>query len=293
MKIGYFPGCSLESSAREFDESLRAVLGKLGVDLVEVPDWACCGTSSAHNLDHRLALALPARTLALAEAEGFEEVLAPCSACFARLASAHAELSADPALARQVSEDMELPWKGTARVVNILELFERLGDKLDAAVQKPLGRKMACYYGCLLVRPPDVVKFDRPEDPQSMDRVVNRVGGIAVDWDHKTECCGASLAVARTDVVARLCARILDNADKRGAEAIVVACPLCQANLDMRRSEIEREMGRTCSMPVLYITQVVGLALGLSHEELGLHRHLVPATIAPAPPAASAGVPAS
>jgi heterodisulfide reductase subunit B len=277
MKIGYYPGCSLLGSSREFDESVRAVAQAIGLELVEVPDWNCCGASSAHVLDHKLSLALPARILAQAEAAGLTEVLAPCAACYNRLASARAELVADPAAAAEIAAIIEMPVTGRVKVVNVLEVLDRFKDVIREKTVAPLGRKLACYYGCLLVRPPKVVAFDRAEDPQSMDRMVTAAGAEAVPWNFKTECCGAAFSVTRTDLVARMSGRIVADAVKHGAEAIVVACPMCQSNLDMRRPEINAGLGTDYQIPVIFITQALGLALGLAPAALGLQRHMVPA----------------
>jgi heterodisulfide reductase subunit B len=277
MRIGYFPGCSLLGSSREFDESVRALAGAIGLELVTVPDWNCCGASSAHVLDHKLSLALPARILAQAEAAGLDEVLAPCAACFNRLSSARAELDADPALRTEIAGILELPYQGRVRVVNVLEVLDRCQAELQARMVAPFQRKVACYYGCLLVRPPRVVAFDRPEDPQSMDRLLALVGAQPLDWNHKTDCCGAAFSVTRTDLVARMSGRIVAGAAKAGAEAIVVACPMCHSNLDLRRSASNALTGADHQLPVLFITQALGLAMGLDPAALGLQRHLVPA----------------
>jgi heterodisulfide reductase subunit B len=289
MRIGYYPGCSLLGSSREFDESVRAVAQAIGLELVEVPDWNCCGASSAHVLDHKLSLALPARILAQAEAAGLTEVLAPCAACFNRLASARVELEAAPALRAEIAGIIELPFAAKVKVVNVLEVLDRFQDLIKAKTVAPLARKVACYYGCLLVRPPRVVAFDRAEDPMSMDRLMAAAGAQPLDWNHKTECCGAAFSVTRTDLVARMSGRIVAGAAKAGAEAIVVACPMCHSNLDMRRPEINAYLGAQpgaeaqgrsgadIQLPVLFITQALGLALGLDPVALGLQRHLVPA----------------
>ena len=277
MKIGYYPGCSLLGSSREFDESVRALAGAIGLELVQVPDWNCCGASSAHVLDHKLSLSLPARILAQAEAAGLTEVLAPCAACFNRLSSARTELEADPALRAEIAGIIDQPYSGRVKVVNVLEVLDRFQDTLKEKTVAPFGRKVACYYGCLLVRPPRVVAFDRPEDPESMDRLMAGVGAQPLAWNHKTECCGAAFSVTRTDVVARMSGKILANAVKHGAEAILVACPMCQSNLDMRRPEINAQLGADHQLPVLFITQALGLAMGIDPTALGLHRHLVPA----------------
>ena len=277
MKIGYYPGCSLLGSSREFDESVRAVAQAIGLELAEVPDWNCCGASSAHVLDHKLSLSLPARILAKAEAAGLTEVLAPCAACYNRLASARAELAADPETAKEVADIIEMPVTGKVKVVNILEVLDRFQDTLKAKTTKPFGHKVACYYGCLLVRPPKVVAFDRPEDPMSMDRMAAAAGAEPIEWNFKTECCGAAFSVTRTSIVARMSGKIVANAVKHGAEAILVACPMCQSNLDMRRPEINAALGADHQIPVLFITQVLGLAMGLEPTALGLHRNMVPA----------------
>ena len=282
MRIGYYPGCSLLGSSREFDESVRALAGAIGLELVAVPDWNCCGASSAHVLDHKLSLALPARILAQAEAAGLTEVLAPCAACYNRLTSARAELAADPAASAEITSIIEMPVTGRVKVVNVLEVLDRFQDVIKEKTVAPLGRKVACYYGCLLVRPPRVVSFDRAEDPQSMDRLLKLSGAEPIDWNFKTECCGAAFSVTRTDLVARMSGKIVADAVKHGAEAIVVACPMCHSNLDMRRPEINAALGADHQLPVLFITQALGLALGLAPEALGLQRHMVPALLQPA-----------
>lgn len=276
MRIGYYPGCSLLGSSREFDESSRAVLQCLGVELVEVPEWNCCGASSAHILNHELSLALPARILALAEHAGLTEILAPCAACLNRLLIAQREFEKDPGKRSEVEEIIGLPFKGTVRIANILEVLDRLKDRISAKVSHPFAKRIANYYGCLLVRPPRVMNFDRPEDPQSMDGMMDLIGAESIPWPFKTECCGASFSLTKTDIVAKLGGRLVDGAVKRGAEAIVVACPMCHSNLDLRRPEINANLRKEHRIPVLFVTQAIGLAMGLEPRKLGLQRHMVP-----------------
>lgn len=282
MKIGYYPGCSLLGSSREFDESVRALAAALDLELVQVPDWNCCGASSAHVLDRKLALALPARILAQAETAGLTEILAPCAACYNRLASARDAMEKDPALAREVEAVIEQPVTGRVRIVNILEVLDRFKDVIPGKITAPFAHKVACYYGCLLVRPPKVLNFDRAEDPLSMDRLMAAAGATALDWNFKTECCGAAFSVTRTDLVAKMGGRIVDNAVKHGAQAIIVACPMCQSNLDMRRPEINAALGADHRIPVMFVTQALGLAMGIDANKLGLQRHMVPAVMTPA-----------
>jgi len=277
MKFGYYPGCSLSGTAREFDESLKALASAVDLQLEEIPDWNCCGSTAAHNLSHLLSLALPARVLALAEQHGLNEILAPCSACYSRLINARHQLMADEELRKEVNDLIEMNFTGSAKVLNVLEaLFKVFADESTVKVVKPFDHKVACYSGCLLVRPAKVVNFDRPEDPQAMDDLIRKFGATPIDWPHKVECCGAGLTMARTDLVCKLSQKIIESAEKRGAEAIVVACPMCHANLDMRRADIEAFAGKKYSIPVIYITQAIGLAMGLGEKQLGLNRHLVP-----------------
>ncbi len=274
MKTGFYPGCSMKGSAREYSESLLAVSQALGRELPEIPDWNCCGATAAHNLDRDLALALPARILAAAEKDGMYEVLVPCAACYSRLSVTRHELLGDEDLRRKISGLIEADYRGTARVLNIVEWLGGIPD-LESKVRKPFAHKVACYYGCLLVRPAGIVNFDRPEEPRSMDLLMKKIGADPLDWAFKTECCGAGFSVSRTDLVARLSGLILDDAVQRGAEAVIVACPMCHLNLDMRRPNIEKLAGKKYNIPVIYITQALGLAMGIEPKKLGLQRHKV------------------
>jgi heterodisulfide reductase subunit B len=274
MKTGFYPGCSMKGSAREYSESLLAVARVLGRELPEIPDWNCCGATAAHNLDHDLALALPARILAAAEKDGMDEVLVPCAACYSRLSVTRHELLQDEKLRQKISGLIEADYRGTARVLNIIEWLSGVPD-LESMVKAPFAHRVACYYGCLLVRPAGILNFDRPEDPQSMDLLMKKIGSEPLDWAFKTECCGAGFSVSRTDLVAKLSGLILDDAVSRGAEAVIVACPMCHLNLDMRRPNIEKSAGKKYNIPVIYITQALGLALGIEPKKLGLQRHKV------------------
>ena len=277
--IAYYPGCSLHGTSREFDESLRAVLDALRVPIAEIDDWSCCGASSGHTTDHLLGVALPARNLALAEAQGYGSVLAPCAACYNRLSAARLAVADEDGMAERIPDVLGRPFANSVEVQNVVELLQgsaaAIEEKVAAALApNPLqGIKMAAYYGCLLVRPVEVCGYDDPEDPVSMDEVINASGAEAVDWNFKVECCGGAFSVSRTASVVRLGRAIIEDARAHGAEAIVVACPLCHSNLDLRQKAM-MERGEE-PMPVLFVTQVVGLALGLPAAELGLDRHFV------------------
>ena len=290
MRLGYYPGCSLHGTAREFDESLRAVAGPLGLELVEVDDWSCCGATSAHATNHLLSVALPARNLALAAEQGHDQVLAPCAACYNRLASARHAVASDAALAAKVPELIGRPFPNSVAARNVVEVLrEQLGTLREKAVRPLAGLKIACYYGCLLVRPAEVCAFDDPEAPVSMEEVVAATGATAVAWSRRLDCCGGGFSLTRTASAVRLSREILDDARAAGADAIVVACPMCHSNLDFRQKTLVRRGEE--GLPVLFLSELVGLALGLDAETLGLERHFVDTrgfvtrALAPKPPA--------
>lgn len=279
-KAALFPGCTLEGSSSGFQRSLECVFDELGVACEELRGWTCCGASSAHALDHELHLALNMRNLALAEEQGFNELLAPCAACYHRLALAAHELNENESLRTLLQDDTGTKYGGTVTVRNLLDfLANSLGPAAVASrVRTPLeGLKAACYYGCLNTRTPRMATFDDREYPTSMDEIVRALGAETLDWSHKTECCGASLFVTNPDVSARLVGRILDDAVVRGADCIVVSCPMCQNNLDAKQDEIRAQFGVERPIPVLFLTQLIGLAYGIDPSRLAFRQLFVPA----------------
>jgi heterodisulfide reductase subunit B len=276
MKTGIYPGCSLTGSARDYNESVLSLAEAFGLELNQVPDWNCCGATAAHNLNKELSLALPARILALAEKSEMDEIVVPCAACYSRLVVTQHELKSDPVLKNRISETIEMDYKGSGKIINVIEWIDKyITPKLEEKKVKPFGHKVACYYGCLLVRPDKILKYDRAEDPQSMDIVMSKLGSTPVDFPFKTECCGAGMSVSRTDIVSKLSGKIVEDAEHRGAEAIIVACPMCHSNLDMRRPDINKYLEKEFNIPVLFVTQAIGLAIGLAPEKVGLNRHFV------------------
>lgn len=275
MKVGLYPGCSMNGGSREYKESVIALAGKFDIELIDIPDWNCCGATAAHNLNKELSLSLPARIMALAEREGLTDIVVPCAACYNRLSVTKHELAENAELLSKVSSIIDMKYEGTSEILNIIQFIDKyISGRLEEKVVNPFDYKAACYYGCLLVRPHSILQFDRVEDPMSMDALVKKAGGQAIDWAFKTECCGAGLSVSRTDTVARLSGNILKDAADRNSEVIVVACPMCHSNLDMRRPEINRYLNEKISIPVLYISQVLGLAVGIDAKTLGLTRHM-------------------
>jgi len=280
MTLGFYPGCSLKGSSREYAESVLTVAKAFDINLVEISDWNCCGATAAHNMNKVLSLALPARILSLAEKQGLKEIVVPCAACYSRLTVTKHELSKDPELRKIVIAANDLEYSGTVEVLNIIQMLDKyVTPNLEGRVVKPFDHKVACYYGCLLVRPHEILKFDREEDPQLMDELMLKTGATPIDWAFKTECCGAGLSVSRTSSVGRLSGKIIRDAVDRGAEAMIVACPMCHSNLDMRRGAINSFLGEKIDIPVLYATQVLGLAVGLDRKALGLQRHFVNVTV--------------
>ena len=278
MKYAYYPGCSLESSAKEYDLSIRACCQLTGVELIEIPDWICCGASSAHAKSHLLSIALPAKALFQTEAMGLHQVIAPCVACLTRLKVASMELAEDEGLKKDVETVLESSYQGQVKVRNILDVFiNDVGvDRIKQAVVSPLkGLKVACYYGCLLTRPPHIAQFDDVENPHSMDDLMRAVGAETVDWSFKTDCCGVSMSLAETDAALVLTNKILDGAKDAGADCVVVACPLCQSNLDLRQKEIGNKFGTFYDLPVLYFSQLMGLAFGATTKDVGLEKVIV------------------
>jgi len=280
MKIGFYPGCSLTGSSREYNESLLAIAKEAGIELVEINDWNCCGATAAHNLNKELSLSLPARNLAIAEFEEMDELVVPCAACFNRLVMTQHELAEKEELKKIISEKLQMPLKNEIRILNVLQFLEKhIVPCLDLLVKSPLEFDVACYYGCLLVRPQNVMKSERFEDPMSMDTIMQKLGANPIDWPFKTECCGAGFSISKTEIVGELSGKIVRNATDRGAKAIVVACPMCHSNLDMRRSAIDNYLNMKMDIPVIYITQAIALAMGLSPRQAGIQRHFVPVNL--------------
>jgi heterodisulfide reductase subunit B len=226
-------------------------------------------------MNHDLGVALAARNLALAEEQGIDELLAPCAACYGRLSFAQREMKR-PEMRERIESITGRSGGGSVRVLNVLEaLAARTHLIRQQSTDSLAGVKFACYYGCLLVRPHEVTGFDDSEQPTTMEEIVRATAAVPVHWTMVTECCGAGLTMARTESVLRLGRRILEAARAAHAAAVVVACPMCHSNLDFRQEAMTRR-GES-PMPVLYVTQVIGLALGLSDEMLGLQRHFVDA----------------
>jgi heterodisulfide reductase subunit B len=258
---------------------MKLVMQELEVKLDEVPDWNCCGATSAHIMTESLALALPMRNLILAEQLSNDTIAIPCASCYSRMKETKMKLDNNQELKKEINsivDDGE--YKGTVQVKSLLQYcYENIGlEDIKQNVKYPLyGLKVACYYGCLLTRPSHVAEFDSPEYPMSMDNLVEALGAKAIDFDYKTECCGASFSISNTEVVYSLSGKILEVAKESGADIIAVGCPLCQSNLDMRQLEIEKLTGKKFDLPVVYFTQLMALAFGYPAVDLKFNKHVV------------------
>jgi heterodisulfide reductase subunit B len=269
MEYSYYPGCSLHSTAKEFDESVHAVFKALDVTLTELEDWNCCSASSAHSLNRDLSLALPSRNLAIAQQAGYDVVM-PCAACFNRHKTAQHALRNQPDKRQMVEEAVNFHFQDTVEILPPLQVItEEIGLlRLSEQVKYPLQNlKTVDYYGCLLVRPHEVTQFENPDHPVYMQQILETLEAEVKPWSETTDCCGGGLALTKPKVAARMVQRIADRAREAGADAIVTSCPLCQLNLEMRQGKDP--------LPVFYFTELVGLAFGLPEAASWWKKHLI------------------
>ncbi|MCP4488603.1 MAG: hypothetical protein GY820_15015 [Gammaproteobacteria bacterium] len=273
--IGYYPGCSLSSSAVEYGNSVKNIAAAMDIELIEPKSWSCCGSSAAHAIDAKAANVLPMSTVAKIEQMGLDIVTSPCSACYSRLKQAEHSVVNKELVRKEVNEELDYEYQGTVKVEHLMDiLVDRIGlDEVGKRVTNPLkGLKLACYYGCLITRPAQITGAENPEYPQKMDRLVKTLGAETVDWSRKTECCGGALAMTKTESAAKLMRRVMDDARVCGAEAIVTMCPICHLNLDSRQtmmgySEVEE-------IPIFQATQLMSLAFGQGAEKAALNKNL-------------------
>jgi len=277
MKYLYYPGCSLEGTALEYNASTRAFMHELGADLLELEDWTCCGASAAEATSHLLSLALPAYNLAIAEEmDGTKDLLVPCSACYLNLKKVEKKTRKDPELLDKINtilEEKNLHLRGQVRVRHLLDVVARdVGHaKIVSRVKNPfVDLNIAPYYGCQCLRPYSI--FDDPEEPRSMELLIEAVGAKVHPWNMGGRCCGASHMTTKPEVALELVAGILKAA--RGADAIVTVCPMCQMNLEAYQDKISRKFKEDMHMTILYLPQFLGLAMGLPEEDLRLNLNL-------------------
>lgn len=269
-ELSYYPGCSLHGTAREYDESIRGVAELLDLRLYELEDWTCCGASSAHCTNEELAIDLASRNLAIAERSG-RDLLVPCVACYSRFKWAEKT-------SQEAPQKIHFPYQGRVSIRYVLDFFCEVSilEEIKKRVSHPLkGLKVVCYYGCLTVRPPQITGIKEYENPQHMDRLMDLLGAEPIPWSYKTDCCGASLVMTRTDIVKKLSGKLLMMAKEAEADCVVTGCPMCQANLDTRQEELGKEVGNPVEIPVLYFTELMGLAMDHKETKKWLGRHLI------------------
>ncbi len=279
MKYLYYPGCSLRSTGRAYDESINAVFKKLDIELEELDDWNCCGATTYVSIDEADAFALAARNLAIAEKQSSDEqinLIAPCSACYLVLLKTEKFLETVPDVSAKINSSLYkagLHYNGRVNVRHPIDvLVNDFGlENISKRVETPLkGLKVACYYGCQSLRP--YATFDDQYRPVTMENIVKAIGAEPVDWTLKTRCCGGSLTGTIQEAGLRLNRFLLKDAQKSGAEIILTCCPLCQHNMECYQERICRMYGEDINIPVMYFTQLMGIALGLSEKEVSMHR---------------------
>ena len=279
MELAYYPGCSLHASSALYDIQNKMVFRSLGVDLKEIEDWNCCGATSASKTNEFLSIALPARNLGIADASGLSDIVIPCSSCYSRMLVSQKRLAEDPGLKALINADLAKKVEGKVRVLSILEVLTpkaASGEIAEKMTRKLEGLRPVCYYGCLLTRfPSDVEVPDDVENPQGMETVCKALGAEPLDWGYKTDCCGASAAVNDADQSLVLMSRILRDALARGANCFVTTCPMCQMNLDAYQDEVGERYGITGRLPVYFLTELLGIAMGMDPRQLQIDRHFV------------------
>jgi heterodisulfide reductase subunit B len=283
MKYSYYPGCSLEKNAAAYDVSTRAIAGPLGLELVEIDDWNCCGATEYLSVNMTAAYSLIARNLALASKnKGVVELTAPCSACYLNLRKTDKYLGLNNGLAERVKAALAeggLAYEsGSLRIRHLLDVvYQDVGlDRLKEKVVRPLtGLKLAPYYGCMVVRPGFADGGEAPENPTWLDKLLVALGAQVVDYSVKTECCGGHMTQISEQAGFELIRRLIKAAADTGADAIVTLCPMCQLNLDGFQTAMNHHFGTAYHVPVLYFTQMIGLAMGMAPRSLGIGQEIV------------------
>jgi len=273
----FFPGCSQISSAEEYGSSALKVAEALGIRLEPLEDWSCCGASSAHMTNHLLSVALPGRDLALAKKES-RDLAVICASCFNNLKSAQMALLSDRELSDRVEAVVGMDPRFDGKILPLLDIImEEVGlEEVKERVRRPLeGLRPVSYYGCLMSRPRGMMENDNPDNPRFMDDLLSALGAEVRPWSYKTDCCGGSLSLTRTDMVVRLVNRLFEAAEEAGANCMVTACPMCLANLEMRQKEGRLRFGIQHHLPVFFITELVGLALGIEGAGEWFGKHLI------------------
>jgi len=268
LSYAYYPGCSLETTAKGYDLSTKAVFESLNLELVPIPDWNCCGATAASGADPAMSAALAVRNFQ--RTDGADTIVVPCSGCYKYLRKARKSLMAKPEFALEVGQLLDSDSLGPFPTIeHPLRTLLREQESIASSVKVPLeGLRVACYYGCMISRP--LGGFDDPENPTSMDTLLRAVGAATVPYEYKTRCCGGPVMMPQADLAFDMTAVLLQKAVDQGANCLALGCPLCAMLVDLYQPHIERRAGRKFQIPVFYFTQLMGLAFGVEHERLGL-----------------------
>ena len=269
MKFSYYPGCTDHSTSLEYGLSTEAVFETLGVELVEIEDWNCCGAAATHSVNHLLSLCLPARNIAKAQATQVTPLVIPCAGCFNMMKRAEYALKNDETTRKEIEEIVGFTYQPSLEMLPLMDVMvNRIGlEKIREKVKMPLkGLKPACYYGCALVRHPKVTQFDDRENPQTLDRLMKALGAEPMEWSYKVDCCGADLALTYSSVVKKLVGKIVSMAKEAGANCMVTSCGLCQTNLEMRQD---------LDFPVFYFTELMGIAFDVDKRDQWWNKHII------------------
>jgi heterodisulfide reductase subunit B len=269
MRFSYYPGCTDHSTSLEYGRSAEAVFKTLGVELVEIEDWNCCGAAATHSMNRLLSLCLPARNIAIAQSSQAGPLVIPCAGCFNMLKRAEHVLKNDEEKRKEIEEIVGFTYQSSFELMALVDvMINKIGlVKIKEKVKKPLkGLKTACYYGCALVRHPRVTGLDDAENPSYLDQMMGVLGAEPVAWSCKVDCCGADLALTHGDIVKKLVGRIVGMAREAGAQCLVTSCGLCQANLEMRQD---------VGMPAFYFTELIGIAFDVEKREQWWKKHMI------------------
>lgn len=269
MKFSYFPGCTGHSTSLEYEISTREVFKALGVELIEIDDWNCCGSAATHSINHLLSLCLPARNIFKAQSLNLGSLVVPCAGCFNMLKRAENVLKNDQEKREKIEEIIGFRYDPSLEILALIDvLINRIGfERIREKVSKPLSElKTACYYGCALVRHPKITQLDDPENPQYMDRLMKAIGAQPVEWSYKVDCCGADLALTHSEIVEKLVCKIVSMAEEAGAHCLVTSCGLCQANLEMRQDR---------NLPVFYFTELMAIAFDVGQRDKWWTKHMI------------------
>lgn len=280
MKFAYFPGCAAEATVKEADQATRAIAKRLGIELVHYDNMSCCGAGVLHEERPNLSVAINARNIAIAERDGLD-LLTICNTCLLTMLKTKRELDENEKLKERVNSSLKkfgLEYKGAAKIKHLLWiLIEDYGlENLAKHVKRKLeGVKIAPFYGCHILRPEEILGFESDRDPDSLEKIIELVGATPVKYDARTDCCGFHVMLVKKEATVNMVADCLVGAGKTGADLVVTPCTLCQLTLDSYQYMADKKAGKKLALPIIHLPQLIGLALGMDADELGLKKNMI------------------